>query len=124
LLYGREPKLPTDGPISSFAFHKSNDYYEQLKKSIKLIHSHARQNIVHKQHQYKNRYDKQRSDPHYKVNDRVLIKKHGIKNKLEPKLSVTPQAIIYEEHPVYVVQDETTKVETQVHVNDIRPIYN
>ena len=27
LLYGREPRLPTDGPISSFTFHKPNDYY-------------------------------------------------------------------------------------------------
>ena len=123
LLYGREPKLPTDGPISSFTFHKPNDYYEQLKKSMKLIHSHARQNIVHKQHRYKNRYDKQRSDPHYKINDRVLIKKHGMKSKLEPKFSVATQIIIRGEHPVYIVQDETTQVETQVHVNDIRPIY-
>ncbi|CAF4814350.1 unnamed protein product, partial [Rotaria socialis] len=33
LLYGREPRLPTDGRLSSFTFRKPSDYYEQLKKS-------------------------------------------------------------------------------------------
>ncbi|CAF3952955.1 unnamed protein product [Adineta steineri] len=123
LLYGREPRLPADGPITSFTFRKPNDYYEQLKKSMKLIHTHARQNTPRKQQQYKNRYDKQRFDLHYAINDRVLIRKHGMKNKLEPKFSITPQVIIREQHPVYIVRDETTKIETQVHANDIRPIY-
>ncbi|CAF1632626.1 unnamed protein product [Rotaria sordida] len=90
LLFGREPRLPTDGQISSFTFHKPNDYYEQLKKSMKLIHTHARENIIRRQHQYKTQYDKRRPDPHYAINDRVLIRRHGIKNKLEPKYSITP----------------------------------
>jgi hypothetical protein len=123
LLFGREPRLPTDGPISSFTFRKPSDYYEQLKKSIKLIHTHARENIIRKQHQYKTRYDKQRLDPRYAINDRVLIRKHGTKNKLDPKYSVTPQIVIEERHPVYIVKDEITRYETQVHVNDMRPIY-
>ena len=122
LLFGREPRLPTDGRISSFIFRKPNDYYEQLKKSMKLIHGYARENIIRKQHQYKTQYDKQRPDPHYAINDRVLIRRHGMKNKLEPKYSVTPQIIIREEHPVYVVKDEITQCETRVHINDIRPI--
>ncbi len=52
-----------------------------------------------------------------------MIRRHGLKNKLEPKYSVTPQIVIREEHPIYVVKDETTQIETQVHINDIRPIY-
>jgi transposase InsO family protein len=123
LLYGREPRLPTDGPIASFTFRKPNDYYEQLKKSMRLIHGYAREIILCKQHQYKSRYDKQRPDPHYTINDRVLIRRHGLINKLEPKYSVTPQIIIREEHPVYAVKDEITQTETRVHINDIRPIY-
>ena len=63
------------------------------------------------------------SDPHYAINDRVLIRRHGMKNKLEPKFSITPQIIVREEHPVYVVKDEITQSETRVHINDIRPIY-
>ncbi|CAF2678618.1 unnamed protein product [Rotaria sp. Silwood2] len=123
LLYGREPRLPTDGKISSFTFRKPSDYYEQLKKSMKLIHGYARENIIRKQQQYKAQYDKQRPDPHYAINDSVLIRRHGLKNKLEPKFSTTPQNIIRAQHPVYVVRDEITQVETQVHINDIRPIY-
>ena len=123
LLFGREPKLPVDQPKSLFIFNKPNDYYEQLQRSMKVIHSYARENMDRKQHQYKNRYDKQRPDPHYTINDRVLIRRHGMKNKLEPKFSTNPQVIIREEHPVYTVKDEITQHETRVHVNDIRPIY-
>ena len=123
LLFGREPRFPTDQSRTSFTFQRPNDYYEQLKKSMKIIHSHARENIIRKQRQYKTQYDKQRSDPHYAINDRVLIRRHGMKNKLEPKFSITPQIIVREEHPVYVVKDEITQSEARVHVNDIRPIY-
>ena len=46
-----------------------------------------------------------------------------MKNKLEPRYSVTSQIVIREKHPVYVVKDEITQSEKQVHINDIRPIY-
>ncbi|CAF3420246.1 unnamed protein product, partial [Rotaria socialis] len=123
LLYGREPRLPTDGRLSSFTFRKPSDYYEQLNKSMKLIHGYARENIIRKQQQYKVQYDKLRPDPHYVINDRVLIRRHGLQNKLEPKFSIAPQNIIRAQHPVYFVRDEITQAETQVHLNDIRPIY-
>ncbi|CAF5134386.1 unnamed protein product [Rotaria sp. Silwood1] len=87
------------------------------------MHTYARENILRQQHQYKVRYDQRRSNPHYEINDRVLIRRHGMKNKLEPKFSITPQIIIRAQHPVYIVRDEITQVETQVHINDIRPIY-
>lgn len=116
LLFGREPKFPTDGPISSFTFRKPNDYYEQLKKSMRLIHTYARENIIRKQHQYKTQYDKRRSNPHYALDDRVLIRRHGMKSKLEPKYSVTSQIIIQEDHHVYIVKDEITLRETRVHL--------
>ncbi|CAF1558610.1 unnamed protein product [Adineta ricciae] len=124
LLFGREPRLSTDQPPSTFTFRKPNDYYEQLKKSMMIIHRNARRKMTDKQQQYKKRYDTQRKDPHYSINDRVLIRKHGLKNKLDPKYSVTPQIIVRDQHPVYIVQDESTHVETRVHVNDIRPIYS
>jgi hypothetical protein len=90
---------------------------------MKLIHTHARENIIRKQHQYKTQYDKRRPDPHYVINDRVLIRRHGMKNKLEPKYSITPKVIIKKQHPIYWVKDEETQVESRVHVNDIRPIF-
>lgn len=123
LLFGGEPRLPTDEQIPAFIFRKPNDYYEQLRKSMKVIHTHAHENIIRKQHQYKTQYDKRRPDPHYAIHDRVLIRRHGMRNKLEPKYSVTPQIIVQEEHPVYIVEDEITHGKTRVHINDIRPIH-
>ncbi|CAF0791446.1 unnamed protein product [Adineta ricciae] len=123
LLFGREPRLPTDKPASAFTFRKPNDYYEQLRKNMKLMHRYAHENMTNRQNQYKKHYDKHRSDPRYSINDRVLIRKHGLKNKLDPKYSVTRQVIVREEHPVYIVKDEVTQSETRVHINDIRPIY-
>jgi len=88
-----------------------------------IIQHQARDNIKDQQHRYKNRYDKQRSDPHYEINDPVLIKIHGIKTKLDPKYSITPKIIIKKQHPNYWVKDEETQIESRVHVNDIRPIF-
>lgn len=76
---------------------------------MKVVHPQAQENIIQRKHQYETRYDKQCPDPHYAINDRVLIKRHGMKNKLEPKFSITPQIIIRQKHPVYVVRDEIMK---------------
>ncbi|CAF5165070.1 unnamed protein product [Rotaria magnacalcarata] len=79
---------------SSLTFRKPSDYYEQLKKSMTLIHGYARENIFQRQQQYKAQYDKLRPDPRYAINDRILIRRHELQNKLEPKFSITPQNII------------------------------
>jgi hypothetical protein len=123
LQYGRDPRLPTDEPPTSFIFNKPQDYYGQLKKNLWIIQQQTRDNVNIQQQRYKIRYDKQRADPHYKINDLVLIKIHGIKTKLDPKYSVTPKVIIKKQHPIYWVRDEETQVESRVHVNDIRPIF-
>ncbi|CAF3161119.1 unnamed protein product [Rotaria socialis] len=122
LQFGREPRLPTSEPSTSFIFNKPNDYYDQLKKSLLIIQRQAHGHIINRQRQYKIHYDKQRPDSHYKVNDFVLIKIHGLKIKLEPKYSITPKIIIKEQHPMYWVKGERTQIESRVHVHDIRPI--
>ncbi|CAF4478981.1 unnamed protein product, partial [Rotaria socialis] len=38
LQFGREPRLPIDKPSSTYLFHKPNDYYAQLQKSLNIIH--------------------------------------------------------------------------------------
>ncbi|CAF1383777.1 unnamed protein product [Rotaria sp. Silwood1] len=50
LLFGREPRLPPDGKLYSFTFNKPNDYYEQLKKCMKVMHTYAREYIHRQQH--------------------------------------------------------------------------
>ncbi|CAF4378294.1 unnamed protein product, partial [Rotaria sp. Silwood2] len=123
LQYGRDPRLPTDEPPTSFIFNKPQDYYEQLKKNLLILQRQTCDNVNSRQQRYKNRYDKQRADPHYEINDLVLIKIHGTKTKLDPKYSITPKVIIKKQHPSYWVKDEATQVESRVHVNDIRPIF-
>ncbi|CAF1446903.1 unnamed protein product, partial [Didymodactylos carnosus] len=46
LQFGRKPRLPADKPSSKLVLKKPNDYFEQLEKSIKIIHENARQNII------------------------------------------------------------------------------
>ena len=123
LQFGRDPSLPTDEPLTSFTFNKPQDYYGQLKKSLQIIQPQERNNVNIRQQLYKNRYDKQRGDPHYEIDDLVLIKIYGPKTKLDPKYSVTPKVIIKKQHPIYWVKDEDTQVESRVHVNDLRPIF-
>ena len=43
LQFGFDPRMPTD-EASNYVFHKPPDYYNQLKKSLKIIHQRARIN--------------------------------------------------------------------------------
>ncbi|CAF1052451.1 unnamed protein product [Rotaria sordida] len=72
LQFGRESCLPTDELSTSIIFNKPNDYYKQLKKRLLIIQRQARANVISRQQQYKNNYDKRRSDPHYEINDSAL----------------------------------------------------
>ncbi|CAF3834118.1 unnamed protein product [Rotaria sordida] len=72
LQFGRESRLHTDESSTSIIFDKPNDYYKQLKKHLLIIQRQARANVISRQQQYKNNYDKRRSDPHYEINDSAL----------------------------------------------------
>ncbi|CAF1489537.1 unnamed protein product [Adineta steineri] len=122
LLYGRPPRLPFHTPPTSISFQKPNDYFEQLKKTQKIYHQFSTHNIKQQQTRNKTYYDRNRPDPHYNIGDFVLTRIHGIKGKLDPTFSITPKIIIETHHPVYIVQDEHTQVESQVHVSDLRSI--
>ncbi|CAF4856330.1 unnamed protein product [Rotaria socialis] len=122
LQFGREPRLPIDKPSFTYLFHKPNDYYAQLQKSLNIIHKLAHTTSIQQQAQYKQSYDKYRSDPIYDINDQVLTKFHGSRSKLDPRYSITPRIIIKKQHPIYWVEDQTTQIVHRVHVNDIRPI--
>jgi hypothetical protein len=122
LQFGRDPRLPSDEQSTALTFNRPNDYYEQLQKSLRIIHQQARNNIIVQQQHYKTTYDKHRPDPHYEIHDRVLTKLHGSKSKLEPRYSISPKTIIRTQHPNYWVFDNDTQTEIRLHVNDIRPI--
>ncbi|CAF4443269.1 unnamed protein product, partial [Didymodactylos carnosus] len=67
LQYGQKPKLPPDEPPKQVIFAKPNDYYQQLKKNLKIYHEYARRNMVRQKERSKQRYDAKRPDPHYSV---------------------------------------------------------
>ena len=122
LLYGRLPRLPISTRPAYFSFVKPNDYFEQLKKTLRIYHQAAKHHIVLQQQYNKTSYDHNRLDPQYKIGDKVLTRIQGNRGKLEPKFSPIPQVITQVYHPIYVIQDEINHVSSQVHVADLRPI--
>ncbi|CAF3293289.1 unnamed protein product, partial [Rotaria socialis] len=122
LLFGRSPRLPIEIPPSSFSFKKSSDYFEQLRKTLRIYRQAVQYNVAIQQQRHKIWYDRNRFDPHYNIGDKVLIKVHGNRGKLEPRFSPIPMVIAKVFHPVYIVEDEINGVSSRVHVADIRPI--
>ena len=122
LIYGRRARLPFYSKPSHFSFPQPNDYFEQLKKTLKIYHQSARLNIIQQQARNKAYHDRNRPDPFYNIGDRVLTRVHGTKGKLDPIFSPTAKVIIHALHPIYIVRDEQTKMESRVHVCDIRSI--
>ncbi|CAF1455304.1 unnamed protein product [Rotaria sordida] len=113
--------MPTD-TTSNYVFYKTSDYYNQLKKSLKIIQQNARNQSNYFHMISRKYYDKNRSNPQYEINDKILIRTHGSRSKLDPRYSLTPKIIIQKQHPTYYVQDQLNNQITRVHVNDIRPI--
>jgi hypothetical protein len=89
---------------------------------LKIYHAATRSNIIQQQARNKAYYDQNRPDPLYNVGDKVLTRIHGMKGKLDPLFSLTPKVIIHTLHPIYIVRDEDTYIDSRVHVSDLRPI--
>jgi glycyl-tRNA synthetase beta subunit len=81
LLYGRLPRLPIDTRHTHFTFNKPNDYFEQLKKTLRIYHQSTRHNIIQQQQMNKNWFDKNRLDPEYRIGDKVLTRIYGLRGK-------------------------------------------
>ncbi|CAF3349874.1 unnamed protein product [Rotaria sp. Silwood1] len=122
LLYGRLPRLPIDARPTHFTFHRPSDYFEKLRKTLRIYHQSAKHNIIQQQQMNKHWYDRNRLDPQYQMGDKVLTRIYGLRGKLDPKFSATPKLIIHVRHPIYIVEDEMTHIQSQVHVSDLRPI--
>ena len=122
LLYGRFPRLPITAGPQSFSFAKPNDYFEQLKKTLRIYHQAAKNYVLIQQQNSKITYDRNRLNPQYKIGDKVLVKIPGNRGKLEPRFSPVPKVVTHVYHPIYVVQDEANHVSSQMHVADLRPI--
>ncbi|CAF4669082.1 unnamed protein product [Rotaria sp. Silwood1] len=122
LLYGRSARLPIHIQPKEFTFLKPNDYFEQLKKTLRIFHQASRDNILLQQQANQHYYNKNRLNPQLNVGEKVLTKSYGLKGKLDPKFSSIPKIVVQAYHPIYIVEDECTRIRSQVHINDLRPI--
>ena len=122
LLYGRAPRLSIHTRPQPFSFAKPNDYFEQLRKTLRIYHQAAHHHIILQQQNNKHAYGHNRLDPHYRIGDKVLTRLQGSRGKLDPKFSPIPKVITQVNHPIYEVQDEESQVFSQIHVADLRPI--
>ena len=120
MLYGRLPRLPINIRPSNFSFSKPNDYFGQLKKTLRIYQEAARHHIVLQQRINKNMYDRNRINPQFKVGDKILTRNYSTQGKLEPKFSPIPKVITRVYHSIYEVQDEKSHLFSRVHVSDLR----
>jgi hypothetical protein len=121
-MYGRLPRLPIHTRPSHVSFNSPNNYFEQLRKTLRIYHKAAKYHIILQQQHSKEFYDNNRQDPQYKIGDRVLTRMHGIRGKLDPKFSPIPKVITGVYHPIYLVEDAESHIASRVHVGDLRPI--
>ena len=122
LLFGRRARLPIESSPKKFSFPTPNDYFQHLQKCLKVYSHHATAHVLQQQQKTKSRYDSNRNDPQYHIGDKVLVKIHGMKSKLDPKFSSTTHTIIHSNHPTYYVRNDGTRVESRVHINDLRSL--
>ncbi|CAF2130055.1 unnamed protein product [Rotaria magnacalcarata] len=119
LLYGRTARLPIYIQPKEFTFLKPNDYFEQLRKTLRIFHQVSRENILCQQQANQAYYNKNRLDPQLKLGDKVFTCTYVSKGKLDPKFSPTPKIVVEIYLPMYVVEDECTHIRSQVHISDL-----
>jgi transposase InsO family protein len=122
LMFGRNPILPMDHTPAIIKFLRPNDYWRQLMKCMNVYREAARQHIQLHQQQSKQRFDRNRKDPRCELNDLVLWKVPGHRGKFEERFS-GPYIVISKQHPSYTIQDPHSSTIKQVHINDLKPVY-
>ncbi|CAF1511352.1 unnamed protein product [Rotaria sordida] len=105
-LYDRAARLPIYTQPTQFTFNKPIDYFEQLKKTLRIFHQASRDNILLQQQATNIYYNRHRLNSQLKLGDKVLTRVYGSKGKLDPKFSSIPKIIVEGYHPIYVVEDE------------------
>ncbi|CAF3783274.1 unnamed protein product [Rotaria sp. Silwood1] len=121
LLYGGPARLPFHRQPTQFTFDKPVDYFEQLKKTLRIFHQASKDNILLQQQATNIYYNRHRCNPELKSGDKVLTRVYGSKGKLDLKFSSIPKVVVEVHHPIYVVEDESTRITSQIHIDDLRP---
>ena len=85
MVFGRSPTLPFDHQKPVVSLIQDPEHVQQLNQYLSSLAEDAKKNILRQQRKYKERYDRHRSDPTYKVNDLVLLKMTHRKHKLDAR---------------------------------------
>ncbi|CAF4935252.1 unnamed protein product, partial [Rotaria socialis] len=85
LMFTRKSQLLMDPKQLKVLLMKSNEYYDKVKKSRKLIIDYAQSTIQHQGTLAKNRFDTNRSDSKYHKGDSVLIRVINRTSKFQEK---------------------------------------
>jgi transposase InsO family protein len=123
LAFNRRLISPFEFPSSEITMIKPNDYWEKANKFKKLAIHAARVNIEQQQHLGKQRYDKGRANPTYKLDDMVWIKVLSGRSKLDPRYH-GPFIIMKRINEVkYIVEHAEDHYQKEEHVNNFIPFY-
>ena len=124
MMYGRSPTLPFDLQDGNVSLTYDAMHTKRLEQYLSTMTSQAKQNITKSQHQYKQRYDKNRSDPSYSVGELVLVQtlkprsKFGV--RYEGPFNITQQLT----PKTFIVQHiRKPTLHRQVTVDVMRPIF-
>ena len=83
LIYGRSSILPFDHQEPLVTLSYDPEYKLKLNQYLLNLTTQAKTKILAEQQKYKQRYDRHRTDPTYKVNNIVLIKTLNKRNKFD-----------------------------------------
>ena len=106
MMYGRPAILPFDHQSDDVSLVHDANHSKKLEHFLSSMNQQARQNIVHCQRQYKQRYDSNRSNPSYKIGDLVLIKTLNPRSKFDQRY----------EGPYRITRQPATKTFVAQHV--------
>ncbi len=123
LIYGRLPVLPFDQQQPMVTLPQDPEYVGKLKQYLSSLTEHAKTNILLQQKKYKERYDRYRTNPVYKINDLVLIQALNRRSKFDIRYE-GPYRIIQQLGPkTYIVKHvKNSTLVRQVTTDVIRPL--
>jgi hypothetical protein len=124
MMYGRTPILPYDHQDANVTLSYDPEYLKKLNDYLSALNEQAKQNIIMSQEQYKQRYDKNRFDPSYKIGDLVLMKTLNIRHKFDLRYE-GPFRIIKEITPkTFIIQHvKKPTLSRQVTMDMLLPIF-
>ncbi|CAF0845531.1 unnamed protein product [Adineta steineri] len=83
MMYGRKPILPFDHQDTNVTLDYDPEHVQKLNNYLSTLNEQARHNIILNQERYKERYDRNRTDPTYEINDLVLAKTLNFRSKFD-----------------------------------------